>query len=125
MPKVADILILEPEEHINGQGNKVHNGHSPYTDRYRYDFEICPSPSWRQYDTWQDASYLGIWVNIKTHVIVTYAEGDLSIVECATEESYHAELESMAEFYGPKQRPAFTVIDDQGNVTKIYDPRPE
>jgi hypothetical protein len=52
-------------------------------------------------------------------------EGDLIIVDCPTVESFKAELAHMAEFYG-EPPPAFVVIDtDTGNVTEVYDKRPE
>jgi hypothetical protein len=118
-------FIVDAQKGSNKQGNSVLVGRSPYENRYKYDFELCPPPNWVQYDTWQDASYFGIWVNTKEHIVVTYAEGDMYIVECPTKETYHAELKNMAEAYGPTQNPAFTAIDDQGNITHYYDKRPE
>ncbi len=109
----------------NQRGNTIHRSfHS--TDRYRFDFQLCTkAKGWRQYDTNQDAWYFGVWVQPEKRKILSYAEGDISVVRCPTEESYHAELKSMAEFYGPPP-PAFTVIDfPSGNITKIYDKRPE
>jgi hypothetical protein len=96
-----------------------------HTERYEFDFERCtPEKGWKQYDTREDAWYFGVWVHLKRHFIVTYAEGDLSVVKCPTEESYHAELKSMAEFYGFPP-PAFKTIDyPSGQVTEFFDERP-
>ena len=95
------------------------------TNRYEFDFKLCTSEEgWRQFDTNQDAWYFGVWVHPEKREIITYAEGDITRVICPTEESYHAELKSMAEFYGPPP-PAFTIISQNGQVTKVYDKRPE
>ena len=114
----------EPEK--NEWGNIVERPIARGEDRYAYDFEFCKSgDGWVQYDTSQDAWYFGIWVNPEKREIVTYAEGDESIVKCPTEESYHAELKSMAEFYGDPP-PAFKVISlKEKTVTEVYGKRPE
>ena len=47
------------------------------------------------------------------------------VVDCPTDESFKAELDHMAEFYGPPP-PAFKVIDTEtGSVTHFFDERPE
>lgn len=109
---------------VNKRGNTIERGFHP-GDRYRYDFQECTrEKGWKQYDTNQDAWYFGVWVHPEKRLIRTYAEGDVSLVTCPTEESYHAELASMAEFYGPPP-PAFTVIDPVAKTTTyIYDERP-
>jgi hypothetical protein len=84
-----------------------------------------PSDGWRQYDTTNAAWYFGVWVHIGDRKIVTFAEGDLITVDCPTVETFKAELDHMAEFYGDSP-PAFTVIDTElGKVTAIYDLRPD
>ena len=53
-----------------------------------------------------------------------HAEGNISVVKCPTDESYHAELKNMAEFYGLPP-PAFVTVDyPSGKITKYYDERP-
>jgi hypothetical protein len=97
---------------INDRGNQIFNdeeadGHplfavepADYHDRCRYHYDFHEGlEGWRQYDTWQDAAYFGVWVNVARRLIFTYAEGDRSLVVCLTEESFHAELASLAEFY--------------------------
>ncbi|KKN37278.1 hypothetical protein LCGC14_0765160 [marine sediment metagenome] len=110
---------------INKRGNTVlRSFHS--TERYRFDFKLCTAEKgWRQYDTDQDAWYFGVWVHPEKRLIVTYAEGDVTVTKCPTEEGYHAELSYMAEFYGPPP-PAFITIDyPNGGITKYFDKRPE
>jgi hypothetical protein len=96
-----------------------------HTERYEFDFERCTSKKgWKQYDTREDAWYFGVWVHEKRRLILTYAEGDITIVRCKTEASYHAELRHMADFYGPPP-PAFKTIDyPSGEMTEFYDTRP-
>lgn len=93
-------------------------------NRYRFDFGPCKGPGWRQYDTDQDAWYFGVWVHLAEMLVVTFAEGDLSIWVADDVASLSAELDRMAAFYG-EPPPAATVLDpDAGTITKLYDPRP-
>ena len=112
-----------PEE-VNARGNFVFRTFC-HADRYRWDFKVCTkAKGWRQYDTKQDAWYFGVWVHAEKRLILTYAEGDVTVVKCPTEESYHAELKHMAEFYGAPP-PAFVTIDyPSGKRTEFYDTRP-
>lgn len=109
---------------VNERGNTILRSFHP-TERYQFDFKLCTKErGWKQYDTSQDAWYFGVWVHPEKRLILTYAEGDISVVKCPTEETYHAELKSMAEFYGAPP-PAFVTIDyPGGQVTKYYDERP-
>jgi hypothetical protein len=107
----------------NERGNEVTDNFVGDPGRYLYDSKICPaSEGWKQYDTSQDAWYFGVWVNVADRKIMTYCEGDESLVECPTVESFRAELENMAEFYGDPP-PAFVVIAE-GTMTNYYDERP-
>ena len=108
----------------NSRGNEVKRGFNPLTERYDFDFNICtPEKGWQQYDTTQDASYFGVWVNAEKRIIKTFAEGDIMDVICKDENSYHAELKSMAECYG-NPPPAFRIITDEGKQIHLYDERP-
>ena len=114
-----------PAVTTDGRGSTVSRWHYLETDRYRWDFGPCgPGTGWEQYDTDQDAWYFGIWVHATTRRVLTYAEGDLTLVECHTADTFRAELASMAEFHGDPP-PAFTVLDvDAGTVTRHYAERP-
>jgi hypothetical protein len=96
---------------VNDRGNTVYPG-SHHSERYEFDFERCKaSDGWTQYDTDQDAWYFGVWVHEAERLTFTYAEGDITLVECPTEESFRAELADMARCYGPPP-PAFRVIGE-------------
>ena len=125
--KQVDVPVLS-EPRTNKLGNTITDGQWLSGDggeRYYFDFEVCtPEKGWRQYDTSQDAHYFGVWVNMAERMTFTYAEGDLSLVECPTVESFKAELDNMAECYGDPP-PAWVAIDtDTGQVTNYYDERP-
>jgi hypothetical protein len=116
------------KEYVNERGNNVRGFNEPDIDRYAFDFRLCTSEDgWQQYDTDQDAWYFGNWVHAELRRIVTYCEGDVSIVDCPSEESFKAELAHMAQFYG-EPPPAFIVYStqDDGSVTRqeFYDERP-
>lgn len=112
------------KKEVNERGNTVERSFRPI-DRYHFDFKVCtPAKGWKQYDTDQDARYFGAWVHIEKRQILTYTEGDITLVTCPTVESFKAELKAMANFYGPPP-PAFIVIDLDGIVTRFFDKRPE
>ncbi|KKK75288.1 hypothetical protein LCGC14_2875210, partial [marine sediment metagenome] len=70
-------------------------------ERYYWDFGPCgPGTTWKQYDTNQDAWYFGVWVHPEKRLVLTYAEGDLSLVECPSVETFKAELAAMEKRYG-------------------------
>ncbi len=110
---------------VNERGNSIERSFR-HTERYEFDFTICSAEKgWKQFDTKQDAWYFGVWVHPGKRVIITYAEGDVTTVTCPTEESYHAELASMAEFYGPPPPYAVGLDPGTGKITEFYDKRPE
>ncbi len=110
-------------QEINERGNIVERSFLD-ADRYLFDFRLCsPQKGWKQYDTNQDAWYFGVWVHPERREILTYAEGDVISIKCPTIQSFQAELNVMAEFYGDPP-PAFTVIRPDGKRTRFYDKRP-
>ena len=92
-------------------------------DRYFWDFGPCSRDGWAQYDTEQDAHYFGVWVNTGTRQVLTYAEGDISLVTCDSVDSLRAQLDRMAEFHGAPP-PAFRVINQDGSRIDHFDDRP-
>ena len=109
---------------VNNRGNSVFRSFRS-TERYQFDFKLCTTAKgWKQYDTEQDAWYFGVWVHPEKRFILTYAEGDITLVECPTEESYHAELKHMAEFYGAPPPAFITIEPETGVITRFYDVRP-
>lgn len=55
---------------------------------------------WDIYRTGQDADYFGIWVNYKTMQVITYAEGDETLVTALNAQQFFKELNAMDTFYG-------------------------
>lgn len=83
----------------NARGNRIKRTFLS-TERYRWDFnEPFRSDGWEQYDTSQDAWYFGVWVNKKRLKILTYAEGDITMVTCPDAAHFNAEIKNMNEFY--------------------------
>ena len=69
-------------------------------DRYLYDLKVCTyAKGWAQFDTRQDASYFGNWVNPTARMLFNYAEGDTTLVECDTDEEFVARLRETFEWY--------------------------
>jgi hypothetical protein len=109
---------------INERGNRVERSFHLNRERYHYEFKACrPRDGWHQYDTSQDTWDFGVWVHPGKRQIVTFAEGDETVVTCPDDARLKAELDSMAVFYG-QPPPAFHVIDEHGRRTEVYDERP-
>ena len=106
---------------INERGNTIERAFDNI-DRYHYDFVECKKKDgWLQYDTDQDAHYFGIWVHPEKRVIVSYIEGDITVVKCKNAESIREEIKVMNDFYGSPP-PAFTVFDlKEKTITKYVD----
>lgn len=84
----------------NERGNTITRMFLP-SERYIIDFaDDFTAEGWQQFDTDQDAHYFGVWVNRGKRLTLTYAEGDWSLVDCPTAETYRAEIESCCRFYG-------------------------
>lgn len=102
----------DPPRTVNERGNTVHRLHMRDC-RYTVDFaDDFASEGWQQFDTDQDAAYFGVWVNRSKRLTLTYAEGDWTLVECPTEETYRAEIMDMIRFYG--EGFIFKVIHENG-----------
>ncbi|MBF0240013.1 MAG: hypothetical protein HQM12_20110 [SAR324 cluster bacterium] len=117
-------------DYVDQKGQKNRNENLIYrgfiqTERYLFDFDVCTSKQgWNQYDTHQDAWYFGIWYHPEKRLIFTYAEGDTTLIECQTNESFQSELKSMNAFYGGP--PVVCVaIDMNGTVTRFLGDRPD
>lgn len=73
-----------------------------FGDRYQHDVKRNRSTGWAQVDTYQDASYFGVWTNPTTHEIFTYCEGDLCLEQCDDDADYIRALRAALEFYDDK-----------------------
>jgi hypothetical protein len=122
LEKILTVLEKKSETE-NDFGNKIEYFRCD-SERYFFDFRVCTSAQgWAQYDTDQDAWYFGVWVHKDRRLVLTYSEGDLSLVTCASLESFAAELTNMGEFYGAAP-PMAVSIDNKGQMTEYYDTRP-
>lgn len=68
-------------------------------ERYPMDSSGLLSEGWYQYDTSQDAWYFGCWVNPELLAVLTYAEGDITWLQCPDADAYQGQLKAMGEFY--------------------------
>ena len=89
--------------------------------RYFFD-SLLLDVGFRQFDTSQDASYFGVWINKSTGTMVTYAEGDVTVTYCPSDKAYRAELKDMCAFHRPGC--AFKTIGPEG-ITEYYEDRTE
>jgi len=112
---------MSKESFTNDRSNNVETDFYMYRERYHYDEKL--GADWSQYDTDQDAPYFGVWVNATTRQIMTWCEGDESLVTCPTVESFQAELDDAARCYGPAPA-AVRAIGMDGSKTEVFDSRP-
>ncbi len=103
--KILNLLKWEEPE-INQNGNMIFRMFFP-ANRYMVDF-ADDRRGWKQYDTDQDAHYFGVWVNPDLRFILSYTEGDWTLVVCTDDEHYNAEIKLMNDFYG------------EGRIAKLY-----
>lgn len=66
-------------------------------DRYAFDFKHCTyAAGYAQLDTAQDASYFGTWANPFRRIIVSFAEGDITIERCDTDAEFAEQIGNWA-----------------------------
>ena len=71
----------------------------PLTDRYEFDFGECScSNGFAQFDTRQDASYFGTWVNPTTRQVVSYTEGDVAHRTAETDAEFVEYVRELADW---------------------------
>lgn len=74
--------------------------HFPNADRYVLDFGACSaSRGYAQLDTGSDAAWYGNWASPSERKVVTYAEGDLIIIQAFTDEEFVGEIRRVADFH--------------------------
>lgn len=104
----------ERKDEANRSGNVIFRTFHP-SERYVIDFaDDFSAEGWEQYDTDQDAHYFGVWVNPAARKVLTYAEGDWSLVECADNGGYNAQIAGMNECYGEGR--VCAVLDENGKT---------
>jgi hypothetical protein len=107
--------------HVNQRGNWLFRAFDS-SERYKIDFaDDFTSEGWLQFDTDQDASYFGVWVNPRHLCTLTYAEGDWTLVDCPDWEHYCAEVEDCIRFYGEGR--VCAVIGGDGRQTDVRQDR--
>jgi hypothetical protein len=117
--------MTEPTK--NALGSTVKSAFECMSDRYKWDAECSADKGWEQYDTSQDASYFGVWVHLEERKVLTFAEGDITLVTAPDVETMRAEMKALAEFYGDP--PPFAISydeDEHGKWTRTehYAERP-
>lgn len=86
--------------------SKLIRGLDLMADRYKYDLKFREADNWFQVDTWQDASYFGVWTNPIELKIATYCEGDTSLEVCDDDADYRDALTRCLEFYDSERQRA-------------------
>lgn len=82
-----------------------HDFHYPddhtHENRYPFDFDECSTrKGYAQFDTRQDACYFGQWVNPTGRQLVTYAEGDLTVIVCDDDAEFVAQVRAQVAHHG-------------------------
>lgn len=122
---LADAVASLPgsRRDTNERHNLVTSAFVEDLNRYVFDGRITRGGAgWQQWNTHQDASYFGVWVHRDLRQILTFAEGDITVVECPDDEHFRAEIESMERLYGDAP-PAATAYGPDGSVTHFYSSR--
>ncbi len=113
--KLADAVAKLPDSRrdTNERGNLVTSAFTEGLNRYYFDDRVKRQGAGRQqWDTSQDASYFGVWVHRDLRQILTFAEGDITVVECQDDERLYGEAP-----------PAAKAIEADGSITNYYSTR--
>lgn len=81
----------------------IHTEHTTNGSRYDYDFSLS-STEWAQVDTPQDASYFGVWVNPFLMRVLTYVEGDSTVLQAETGADLTSYLRRLEALYKESDR---------------------
>lgn len=82
----------------------------PNSNRYEFDFKLCHfNNGWAQLDTTEDAPYYGNWVHPNKLMLVSYAEGDMTVTTCDDDSEFVALLRTTIE--GFRKRGTYLGID--------------
>ena len=100
-------------------GNTIYRGFLVNADRYLFDFNL--GEGWKQFDTQDDASYLGRWTNKAERQTLAYVEGDVYFVQCKGDASYDARVRMWCEDCKPGA--AFVGVDKSGIMASYEDRR--
>lgn len=77
----------------------------PDIDRYHFDFGECSyEKGFAQIDTDQDAPWFGQWCSPSALLIVSYAEGDLTIRSCADSAEFAEALRALSRWEAEQGR---------------------
>ena len=75
--------------------------HHTHENRYGFDWNDCSiSRGYAQFDTREDAYYFGQWVNPTSRRLVTYAEGDVTVLVCDDDAEFVAQVRERAAYHG-------------------------
>jgi len=109
-------------ERVNDRGNRVQNSYI-HGDRYQFDFDDAfRGQGWQQLDTVDDASYFGIWTHRDRLQVLTFAEGDVTLITAPTAEAYNLEVQAIFAFHDVA--PGYSMVDPgDGTVTRVFEDR--
>ncbi len=69
-------------------------------NRYSFDFGHCRlNDGWAQLDTEQDFSHYGNWAHPERLHIVSFAEGDITVIKCEDSDEFRNRIEEIAAFH--------------------------
>lgn len=98
----------------------LHRGFICGGSRYKFDFKYCVGTrGFRQYDTRHDASYYGVWVNLKELSVVSFVEGEIYVKLLNSAEEMKNELHDMKIFYSDYQPKINS--DDEPRIDSDYE----
>ncbi len=104
----VDRRLAHAEPSRDEHGNTVLDLFLEGTERYLFDVDL-DFDRWAQFDTPGDASYFGVWLSKKDLRKLTFAEGDLTAVQCVDGPAFDRAVAEMCRCYA--ETPAFTTID--------------
>ena len=55
--------------------------------------------NWHEEDAWGDYPYRAVWINLRNRQVLTYCEGDVSMMQANSAVSFYDEMRDTSRFY--------------------------
>ena len=102
MKDIKTLAKMEPIERKSTSGNSLYKSELHFSDGAQV-HELLRQPNtlghWYEESAFGDFPYRVVWINLRNRRILTYCEGDLTLVEASCSADFYREIADCAKFY--------------------------
>lgn len=102
MKDIKTLLKMDPTDRLSTSGNSIYESTLNFTDANRVHNALRQPNTlghWHEENAFSDYPYRVVWVNLLDRRILTYCEGDVTLVEAQCTQAFYKELDDCAKFY--------------------------